>query len=289
MKNLLLATAFAAMACPLYAEVANTLFLIGEPAGGWDTAKGIEMTKTADGVFETDVELKGKNSFGFVKELNSNGDWGAFNGCRYTPEAAGTVPVDGENKMIYTGDGTDYSWDLGAGTYHFKVDTNAMVFILSGAGDEPPVVQHGDLYFTGEVNNWGFTDEYIMSTADGEVYVYETGVIRGGVPFKLSDKSWKPAYTTLKEDMEANQTYDVVTGDGLGNMAFASDVEDAVLTLDTKAMKLTVSGTSGVGNISVETVGGTEYFNLQGVRVAEPVSGLYIVRRGTKVSKEYIR
>ncbi len=288
MKNLLLATAFAAMACPLYAEVATTLYLIGEPAGGWDTSKGIEMTKTADGVFETDVELKGKNSFGFVKELNSNNDWAAFNDCRYTPEVAGTVPVEGENKMIYTGDATDYSWDLGAGSYHFKVDTNAMVFILSGVGEQPPV-QLGDIYFTGEVNNWGFTDEYLMSTTDGEVYVYETGVIRGGVPFKLSDKSWHPAYTSLKADMEPNQTYDVVTGDGLDNMAFASDVEDAVLTLDTKAMKLTVSGTSGVSDISVETPGGVEYFNLQGVRVAEPARGLYIVRRAAKVSKEYIR
>lgn len=27
------------------AEVAQTLYLIGEPAGGWDTSKGLEMKK----------------------------------------------------------------------------------------------------------------------------------------------------------------------------------------------------------------------------------------------------
>lgn len=32
-----------------------------------------------------------------------------------------------------------------------------------------------------------------------------------------------------------------------------------------------------------------EYFNLQGVRVVNPKGGIYIVRRGAKVSKEYIR
>ncbi|MBO5249833.1 MAG: hypothetical protein J6B15_03705, partial [Muribaculaceae bacterium] len=32
-----------------------------------------------------------------------------------------------------------------------------------------------------------------------------------------------------------------------------------------------------------------EYYNLQGVRVANPENGIYIVRRGNKVTKEYIR
>ena len=31
------------------------------------------------------------------------------------------------------------------------------------------------------------------------------------------------------------------------------------------------------------------YFNLQGVQVANPDNGIYIVRRGNKVTKEYIR
>ena len=64
------------MALALRAEVAQTLYLIGEPAGGWDTSKGLEMTKTAEGVFEIDAELSGTSSFGFVKTLG--GDWTAF-------------------------------------------------------------------------------------------------------------------------------------------------------------------------------------------------------------------
>ena len=32
-----------------------------------------------------------------------------------------------------------------------------------------------------------------------------------------------------------------------------------------------------------------EYYNLQGVKVTNPAAGIYIVRRGNKVTKEYIR
>lgn len=287
-KLFLLASVAVASALGMNAEVASTLYLIGEPAGGWDTSKGVEMTKTADGVFELDVELKGKNSFGFVKQLNSNGDWDAFNSCRYTPASAGTVPVIGENDMIYTGDTTDYSWDLDAGNYKFIVDTNAMKFILEANGDipTPPATQ---LYFTGEVNDWSFVDEYIME-ADGNIYTYSTGVIRGGVEFKLSDRDWKTAYTTLNTKMTTG-TYTVVTGDGKGNMAFVEDIDNPELILDTEAMTLTVKGTmAAVENVAVDSADTVaEYYNMQGVKVESPVAGLYLERRGNKVAKVYIK
>jgi len=274
------------------AEVAQTLYLIGDPAGGWDTAKGLEMTKTADGVFEIDVELSGKNSFGFVK--NIGGDWDSFNSCRYTPAAAGTVPQMGENDIFYTGDPTDYSWDIETGAYHFKVDTNTMKFILSdgngGGGDDPqPPVVKDDLFFVGEVCDWQFLDEYKM-TVDGNVYTFTTAVIRGSIPFKLSDKNWKNAYTTLDEQMTVGQTYKVVTGDKQPNMAFASDIENAELILDIEAMTLTVRGTAGIDDVNANCDDApAEYFTPGGVKVDRPASGFYIVRRGSKVSKEYIR
>ena len=46
---------------------------------------------------------------------------------------------------------------------------------------------------------------------------------------------------------------------------------------------------SAVGTIEADDNAAPEYYNLQGVRVAEPEAGLYIVKRGDKVSKEIIR
>lgn len=290
MKKLLVLAAAAIAGCmSVSAEVATSLFLIGEPAGGWDTSKGIEMTKTSDGVFEIDVELPGTQSFGFVKSLNSSGDWTAFNSCRYTPAERGQVPVIGDNEMLYTGDDSnDYSWDLGAGKYHFTVNTNTMKFILSADGELPPAPAV-DLYFTGEVNNWSFPEEYKLSV-DGNVYTYTTGVIRGGLPFKISANNWNPAYTSKNEQMLPGNVYDVTTGDGLANMAFAEDVEDAVLILDTEARTLTVKGTTGIDDVAADAENApAEYFNLQGVRVAEPAAGLYLVRRAGKVEKVLVK
>lgn len=292
MKKILLFSAGLMTAMAINAEVAQTLYLIGEPAGGWDTSKGLEMTKTADGVFEINVDLGGKNSFGFVKTIG--GDWDSFNSCRYTPAAASTVPQMGENEMFYTGDTTDYSWDLEAGKYHFKVDTNSMKFILSegsgGGGDDPtPPVVKDDLFFVGEVNDWQFLDEYKMSV-EGNIYTYTTGVVRGGISFKLSDRNWKNAYTTRDKDMTSGKTYEVVTGDGLPDMAFSSDIEDAELVLDIENKTLSVRGTAGVDNVSADFDDvPAEYFTISGVKVTNPGPGLYIVRRGAKVTKEYIR
>ena len=289
MKKSLLTLAALMMAATSWAEVAGTLFMIGEPAGSWDPAKGLELTKTEDGVFELDVTFTGEMGFGFVKELNNSGDWTALNGCRYTPAEADTQPVIGENDMVYNGGETDYCWKLGAGNWHFVVNTNTMKFALSeNGGPVVPPTPTEDLYFVGEVTDWGFSDEYKF-TADGAVYTFSTPMIRGGFQFKISAPSWNPAYTSLNLEMLPGNTYDVVTGDGLGNMQFADDVTDAVLTLDTEKMTLKIDGTSSVKGIDAGQNAAPQYFTLDGVRVANPGKGLVIERRGDKVTKRVIR
>ncbi|MCM1319269.1 MAG: choice-of-anchor J domain-containing protein [Muribaculaceae bacterium] len=46
---------------------------------------------------------------------------------------------------------------------------------------------------------------------------------------------------------------------------------------------------AGIDNITEGFDGEAEYFNLQGIRVVEPAAGIYIVRRGAKVTKEIVR
>lgn len=45
---------------------------------------------------------------------------------------------------------------------------------------------------------------------------------------------------------------------------------------------------SGVGNVAVDEEAPVEYFNLQGIRVAEPCEGVYIRRQGSRVEKVVI-
>lgn len=56
-----------------------------------------------------------------------------------------------------------------------------------------------------------------------------------------------------------------------------------------ESVMLVNADTTGVIDVTVSGEGEVEYFNLQGVRVANPESGLYIRRQGNQVSKVYLR
>lgn len=63
-----------------------------------------------------------------------------------------------------------------------------------------------------------------------------------------------------------------------------------------KSFILTYHGTnsslSGLENIAVEAIDTTapaEYYNLHGIRVANPTPGIYLIRQGTKVTKQLLR
>lgn len=75
---------------------------------------------------------------------------------------------------------------------------------------------------------------------------------------------------------------------------YNNDWELATVVDDTTQplVQLYKSASSGVEGVIVDNNkenSKAEYFNLQGVRVEEPANGLYIVRRGDKVSKEIVR
>lgn len=57
-------------------------------------------------------------------------------------------------------------------------------------------------------------------------------------------------------------------------------------------LRFTVDTPAGIENVEIDTEEGHAdpvYYNLQGVQVRNPGTGIYIVRRGNKVSKEYVR
>lgn len=58
-----------------------------------------------------------------------------------------------------------------------------------------------------------------------------------------------------------------------------------------KNLKITTTTpiSTSIAGIEADENAPVEYYNLQGIRVAEPENGLYIVRQGNKVSKKFIR
>lgn len=102
----------------------------------------------------------------------------------------------------------------------------------------------------------------------------------------------------------------LVTKDNKGNRTFAGESDNAKVegTIDA-AKKATVKVEykesadaepkyiefntnkvqTGVDEIEAAGNGEVEYYNLQGIRVANPESGIYIRRQGSKVSKVYVK
>ena len=54
-------------------------------------------------------------------------------------------------------------------------------------------------------------------------------------------------------------------------------------------LNVTPTGTTGAVEILTDANAPAEYYNLQGVRVYDPAGGLYLVRKGGKVSKVMIK
>ena len=60
--------------------------------------------------------------------------------------------------------------------------------------------------------------------------------------------------------------------------------------VDFEKMTVTISTATGVEDITVDAAAPAEYYNLQGIRVAQPEAGkLYIVKQGDKVSKMLVK
>lgn len=110
-------------------------------------------------------------------------------------------------------------------------------------------------------------------------------ILLGDDPF-----NWQPHLKNIPADTKFTQTYRLTmcmkeeeiintAGDVVYNPIEGSDF--------TMYIKFT-SETNAIEGIETENAE-AEYFTLQGVRVAEPENGLYIVKRGEKVTKEIVR
>lgn len=113
-----------------------------------------------------------------------------------------------------------------------------------------------------------------------------------GTEFKIADADWDK-YNYSLGDTVFDGSDDMWNYNNSNNTVMGEDFTGIVtLTLgDASTDPVNVkfsSEESGVDNIAADNAP-AEYFNLQGVRVANPENGLYIVRQGGKVSKQLVK
>ncbi len=64
---------------------------------------------------------------------------------------------------------------------------------------------------------------------------------------------------------------------------------DSSNTTPINATILDLNGTTGIASVAADGAGEAEYYNLQGIRTANPTPGIYIVKQGSKATKQVIR
>lgn len=303
------ATTVAAMAWEAPSPLPTTMYLIGDPCSSekaevpanavignpgasWSPLNGIPMEKTADGVFEVNIKILAQSWFAFNPVLLETEDWDTWNAGRYTPAAGGAAEV-GANPIAIAGNPD--SWNIPAGEYKFTVDTNTGIFTVGGA----IVREIGDVYLRGTMNGWlneGVDAAYKFTKVSETVYtlnVAELGAysVEGeGTEaveinaFKIGNMDWSAKWTTGNNQMELANPYffDESTD---ANMGMKEAVKDVTITLDLEAETITIAKSAGISGVEVAEDAPAVYYNLQGVRVANPEKGLFIQVKGGKAAK----
>ncbi len=163
------------------------------------------------------------------------------------------------------------------------------------------------IYLRGDMNEWldgADKDKKSlgqMETSDGITYWFDckdATKIAAGTAFKIADADWS-AYNysaadviyPIDEPVEwkyDNQENGVMYDDYTGTIKIEIPAprQNAQCTVYSTIVE---HGSSAVENIAVDANAPKEYFNLQGVRVATPENGLFIVRQGKKISKVLVK
>lgn len=292
--------AFAAAALLATAANAQTLYFCGAGEGlGWDPENPLQVD-AVDG--KITLEVADLTQF---KMSETPGDWDTFNasawGCDYGDEPGVTVALElGWGANIATPWKGDWKIEVAADYSTVTLTTNT----------PKPAETLPELYFRGDMNGWGAPEEWKFEALSSTVFkfVCPDGIqVLPGESFKIADADWNKYNFGFGSDLEplllecstqifggsnpANMTVEEpFTGVAWLGLNIEIDGEEQVqlfLSNDKDAEPEWLAE-SAVSTIEVANEAPV-YFNLQGVRVANPVKGIYVKVVNGKASKTLVK
>lgn len=269
-----------------------TYYLVGAEIGSatdvWNPpyADNQKFTNEGDGIYTITVSHLG-NSF----KINA-GNW---------TDKTNTFGA-GEGAIIL---GEPYTYTIGdaAGNFQFgdnvtsvenatvTLDTNEGTIMVEGTPTRAEKEWYLTLFPEGEVFDWA---NAIKLDKTGEnVYTATNVALSGDGSFKISTMNWGEQYGAGNETSP-------IDGENMEAVLVPVSLESAVVyenlngkytvtwNYDTKTVKFVLTS-SGIDNVDSDaTAAPVEYYNIQGIRVANP-KGLVIKKQGDKVEKLVIK
>lgn len=181
-------------------------------------------------------------------------------------------------------------------------------------GDDPHPTYPAKIYMVGTINNtsWATSSGFEPNTVENGVYTwnsvkFDPAAAGADAYFTFltaldaTDGEWNGAnqgdrYGALTKDADISVNTPVAVKlyknqvDAMGAQSWKAPVGNYSTVLDLKNMTVTLRVPSSLTDINaVSNDTPALYYNLMGVRVENPSNGVYIVRRGDKVTKEFVK
>lgn len=294
---LMAAAANAQNGAPLYATGAG-----GFVNGEWNPMAPDEFVY-ADGKYTLEIKdlTQIKISTSYDPEA-TDGGWAAFNKGAYDcPNGYGDVPgVAVEIAPNENAQNIACPWK---GDYTVTVAGDLSTITLST--DTPAPTGETPIYLRGDMNTWGTEEAWELKSIAKGIYKFtcaDDQLIAVGETFKIADADWnKYNVGGDGEPLLLDEETPVFNGGNPANMQLEEEwngvvylnIADlancSILFSNNKETECPWPLTDGVEGVVVENNASTTYYTLQGVRVANPENGLFIVVKDGKANKVFVK
>ena len=226
--------------------------------------------------------------------------------------ADGTVPVGEWTQLVVDGYDASPTQISGATetsvyTVKYNVETNEVYVELTSGGEIEPVYPE-TLYLIGDINGWDpengdykfdnegdgfFTIQSVTLPAAKDSELSYVSIISALQPWdNVSNYRYGATETNnddgdsyVMSDIKKNDSKEVNFVKGSNSWGVPAGEYDITVSFEDNTITFDCLLVTGITNISADENAPVEYFNLQGVRVANPENGIFIVRQGSKVTK----
>ena len=249
-------------------------------------ANGV-LTKNAGGKYETTIENLA-TGFKIVDIENNNWD------VQYGAPSSNDMVENGKTFSLKAKNGGADPSNIEFANYVTAIQNAKVVFdpeakTLTITG---PPVSDLKLYISGIMSgpDWpvpGNDGSIAMTENDG---IYSATVsFTAGDEFKVFGKGWSPEFGVPADDTPAlspeNLTLILAKS---GKNIKVNMTGQYVVSFNLSTFELRLTSATGISQTTIKAEA-PEYYTLHGVKVASPAHGIYIVKRGTAVTKEIVR
>ena len=257
------------------------------PSWNFDASRAANgvLTKNAGGKYETTIE---NLATGFKIVDIENNNWDVQYGA---PSSNDMVEIGKTFSLKAKNGGADPS-NIEFANYVTAIQNAKVVFdpeakTLTVTGTP---VSDLKLYISGNMTNWATPGE------DGSIAMTENGGIfsatvsfTAGDEFKVFGKGWSPEFGVPADNTPAlspeNLTLILAKS---GKNIKVNMTGQYVVSFNLSTFELRLTSATGISQTTIKAEA-PEYYTLHGVKVASPAHGIYIVKRGTAVTKEIVR